>query len=318
MFGSADARRAATYRQLASLEEAGIPLRTALDRVLAPDLKPVGVALDEGLSPADAWVRAGRFTPLECTLVAAGSKSGQLAECFGTISTVFEEAAMAKRALLAGLAYPFILIHLAFLIPKLYLLLTKGALAYAWACVVPLLGLYGVSIVLVLGWRAFAKATPAGAASLLRSIPLLGGLLTRKALVHGLGTLIAVYKAGVAVTEAVDAAAQAAGFFPVREGFRRIRERLEAGSPLGDAFLAETTFPAEVREAASVGAATGKLDEQLQHVRKRLDSEANTQKALLITIVPIATYLLVAAAIGYTVISFWTDMYGNQLDALLK
>lgn len=311
MLGSADARRSAIYRQLASLEEAGIPIRNAVDRVVSPDLAAVGRALDEGLSTGEAWARAGRFTPLEVVVVSAGAKSGQLAEGFASLAKIYEEAASAKRALVAGLAYPFILIHVAFLVPKLYLLIQKGPLAYAQGCVLPLACLYaGVAALVFLG-RGFARSSPAAASLLLRSIPLLGGMLTRRALVHGLRTLTVVYRAGVAVTDAVDGAAQAAGFFPVREGFRRVRERLDSGSSIGDAFLAETTFPVEVREAASVGATTGKLEEQLDHVCKRLESEASTQKALLITIVPVLTYLIVAAVIGYMVISFWTGLYSG-------
>src|SRR5205814_2315854 len=83
----------------------------------------------------------------------------------------------------------------------------------------------------------------------------------------------------------------------VREGFRSIRERLEKGATIGEGFLAETTFPTEVRESASVGATTGKLDEQLQGARRRLENETNTQRQLLLTLVPVIVYLVVAAAI---------------------
>src|SRR5262249_1082701 len=66
------------------------PLRTALERVVEPDLGPVGRALDEGLAPGDAWSKAGRFTPLEVTVVRAGAKSGQLAQSFPTPSDAFQ------------------------------------------------------------------------------------------------------------------------------------------------------------------------------------------------------------------------------------
>ena len=140
----------------------------------------------------------------------------------------------------------------------------------------------------------------------------------RKALVHGLGTMVAVYKAGVPITEAVDSAAASAGFFPVREGFRRIRERLEGGESIGDAFLAEKTFPEEVRESASVGAATGKLDEQLLHARNRLESEAKAKKGILLVILPILAFLLVACVIGYSVITQFYDMVLKPLDEAMK
>jgi len=64
MIGSADARKSALYRQLAALEDAGIPLRTGLDRVFDESVKPIARALDEGLAPGEAWARAGGFTPI--------------------------------------------------------------------------------------------------------------------------------------------------------------------------------------------------------------------------------------------------------------
>jgi type II secretory pathway component PulF len=318
MLGSADSNRASLYRQLASLEDAGIPLRTALERVSERDLLPVGRALDEGLEPGDAWSRAACFTPLEVTLVRAGARSGQLAESFHSLSQVFEETAQTKRSLIAGFAYPVILIHLAVLLPKLYVLVGQGLGPYARATLVPLAIGYAAIVSFVALGRAFARMSPAAAGSLLQAVPLLGKLLVKRALAHALGTLVAVYRAGVPVTEAVEAAAATATLFPVRAGFLRIRRRLEEGATIGEAFQAETTFPKDVREAAATGALTGKLEEQLGGARRRLESEAALQRSLLITILPIVTYLAVAFVIGYMVISFWTNLYGGQLDALLK
>jgi type II secretory pathway component PulF len=314
---SGDARRAALYRQLADLEDAGIPLRTAVSRIVGPEVAAVGKALDEGNDAGDAWAKAGRFTPLEITVVRAGTKSGQLAECFRTLAEVYEGSAKAKLGLVAGLAYPAILIHLAFLLPNLDVWVAKGAFAYLRVSLFPILGLYAVAFVLTLLWRAFRKASPAAAGALQQAVPILGGYLRRTALAHGIGTLVVVYKAGVSVTEAVEAAASAATLFSVREGFRRIHERLVQGSSIGEAFFAETTFPTEVREAGSVGATTGRLDEQLLGAKRRLESEASTQKALLITIVPVVSFLFVALLIGAVIVSKWSD-YFAQLDALTK
>jgi type II secretory pathway component PulF len=314
MIGTSDARRAALYQKLASLEEAGIPLRTAVDRVQDSDLRPVASALDQGVGPAEAWAAAGRFTPLEVTLVGAGAKSGQLAHTFQNLAKIFEDTANTKRALVLGLAYPFILVHLVIFVPTLYLLITKGVGAYAEATLIPLAVVYGVAFAIYFFGRTFAQASPAAAGALLQAVPLLGGYLKKKALAHGLGTLAIVYRAGVPVNVALEGAAQAATLFSVREGFRRIRQRLDDGAPIGEAFEAETTFPSEVREAASTGAITGKLDEQLEHARRRLDAEANQRRGIILVIIPIVALLAVGGVVGLRVVSMWNEVVIGPLQ----
>src|SRR5271169_3344241 len=105
MFGTSEARRAAIYRQLAALEDAGIPLATAVQKVVDPRLKAVGTLLDHGEEPGAAWQGAG-FTPLEVALVKAGAKGGMLVATFRDLEQIFEDRASAARRLLVTLAYP--------------------------------------------------------------------------------------------------------------------------------------------------------------------------------------------------------------------
>src|SRR5437016_304455 len=111
MFGTNEARRAGVYRQLTALETAGIPLGTAVHKILDPAMAPVGRALDGGEDPGTAWARAGAFAPIEVALVRAGAKAGQLAESFQELEKIFEARAAARRKLLVGLAYPVFLMH---------------------------------------------------------------------------------------------------------------------------------------------------------------------------------------------------------------
>src|SRR5271168_2172300 len=116
MFGNSEARRAALYRQLAALEDAGIPLATAVQKVADPRLKTVSKLLDDGAEPGAAWELAG-FTSLEVALVKAGAKGGMLVATFRDLEQIFEDRAAAARRLLVTLAYPVGVIHLAVLLP---------------------------------------------------------------------------------------------------------------------------------------------------------------------------------------------------------
>jgi type II secretory pathway component PulF len=313
MFGSHEARRAALYRQLGALETAGIPLGTAVNKVLDGQLERVGKLLDEGEDPGNAWEKAG-FASLDVALVKAGAKGGMLAATFKDLEQIHQERAAAARRLTVTLAYPVGLIHLAVLLPNLHLLLKSGLLGYAKATVVPLFTAWALLAAAIFLGRAARKTAPALVDNLLASIPPFGKLLQKQAIAHGLHVLGALYRAGVPVRDAVDAARESANLHPVSMAFARIGQRLDAGMTIGDAFLKEDALPDEVREAASTGSLTGQLDETLAGAEHRLVEEAKMRLQLILTATPVVIFLIVAAYVGWTVISFYVDYFNKISD----
>jgi type II secretory pathway component PulF len=316
MFGTREARRAAVYRQLGALETAGIPLATAVNKVIDPNVAIASKLLDDGEDPGTAWERA-QFSPLEIALVKAGAKGGTLAGTFKELEKIFEDRASQARRLLVVLAYPVGLFHLALLIPKLYVLVQSGLYAYLKVSFLPLVSAWAIFFGAIVVIRAARAAQPALVDTIWVSIPAFGGLVRRRAIAHAIHVLAALYKSGVPVRDAVDAARDAATVWPVKQAFTRIAERLDKGLSLGDAFLQEESLPTEVRESAGTGAATGQLDETLAGAERRLNEEAQTRQALILTATPVLLFLFVAAMIGWTVISMWTDVLG-KMDALGK
>jgi type II secretory pathway component PulF len=147
--------------------------------------------------------------------------------------------------------------------------------------------------------------------------PVLGGLLRRKAIAHGLQVLGALYRSGIPVRDAMEGARDAATLWPVKEAFARIGERLDQGQSIGDAFLAEEALPVEVREAAATGGATGQLDKTLSGAERRLVEEAKLRQKLIITFTPVLLFMVAACVIGYVVIGFWSNIFAG-LDQLTK
>jgi len=316
MFGNSEARRAALYRQLAALEDAGIPLATAVQKVADPRLKTVSKLLDDGAEPGAAWELAG-FTSLEVALVKAGAKGGMLVATFRDLEQIFEDRAAAARRLLVTLAYPVGVIHLAVLLPQLSLLLTKGFFGYAEATIVPLMIAWAVLIAAIVLVRAAKKTVPGVVDGILGALPAFGGLVTKTALAHALHVLGALYKAGIPVREAVDKAADAATLYQVRMAFLRVGKRLDAGLTIGDAFFKEEALPLEVREAASTGSISGQLDETLAGAERRLKEDAKTRLALILTATPVVVFLFAALMVAITVINFYSD-YFNKINDLSK
>ena len=314
MLGFGEARRAQVYTKLASLEEAGIPLKTAIEKIDDPALVRAAQALGDGKLPGEAWEHGG-FSPLEIVIVRAGAKGGQLVESFRSLSEIFEDRARTKRDLALGLAYPVFLLHAVVLIPQLPLLVSNGLGAYLRATLVPLGIAYAVVLVLASTAKPVKRAFPQLVDGIVGRLPLVGGLARRNALAHGLHAFLALYRAGVPAREAVDMASDAAPLSQVRWAFRRVGERLASGATIGDAFFQEKTFPVLVREAASTGSVSGHLEETLGAASRQIAEEAKALKRMLLGMLPVLAFFVAAAAVGWTVIS-WAKGYADMLNKL--
>lgn len=316
MFGTREARRAGLYRQLGAMETAGVPLGTAVHKVIDPDLGRAAKLLDDGDDPGSAWQRAG-FSPLEVALVKAGTKGGNLAATFKELEAIFEDRASQARRLLVALFYPVGLMHLAVLIPQLSVLVLKGLVPYVERTFLPLACGWGVLIALVLFVRVARATKPMIVDTIWMSLPIFGGIAKRRAIAHALRVLGALYKAGVPVRDALDSAAEAAILWPIEQAFRRIGERVDQGLTLGDAFLKEEALPLEVRESASTGSLTGQLDETLAGAERRLVEEAKTRQAIVVTATPVVIFLCVALVIGWLAVSAFSG-YVDQINNIMK
>jgi type II secretory pathway component PulF len=312
MFGTHEARRAALYRQLGALESAGIPLGTAVHKVVDTQLGRAGDQLEKGEDPGTAWDRAG-FSPLDVALVRAGAKGGMLAGAFHDLEHIYEERANAARRLVVALAYPVLLLHLVVLLPSLPLLIQKGVGAYFAATLIPIVIAWGAIVAATLALRAARASVPQIVDPIIAAIPPFGGLLTKRAISRALRVLGALYKSGVPIRDAIDAARDAAMLHTVAAAFERVGRRLDGGVALGDAFLQESGLPVEVREAASTGALTGQLDQTLAGAERRLDEEARMRQGLIMVLAPVVIFLLAAAGVAWKVIGFYSNMYGDLL-----
>jgi type II secretory pathway component PulF len=314
MIGSADARRAALYRSLAAFESAGVPFRDALDRVGDPVLDPARVAIEKGASIADGFAGAPAISRLEAKLVAAGEKGGRLPEVFRTLEGIFEGRARLKRQLALDLSYPLLLLHLAFLLPRVSVLVTTGVSAYLRVAFGPILILWAVIAASAIAFELARKATPRVVDGTIDALPILGPVVRARSYVAAITALSAVYEAGVPIVAAVDAGAEAAPSSVVADRFRAVGRALESGATIGDAFLSVRGLPPILVEAARTGEKTGKLDALLQGAKNAIEQEAEHKRAIAMRVLPVFVFLIVASYIGYIVIDFYVGNLNRALN----
>jgi type IV pilus assembly protein PilC len=141
-------------------------------------------------------------------------------------------------------------------------------------------------------------------------VPLLGSLVRTAALAEYANALGALYSAGIPVREALHGAAGATRNMVFTDAGRRVAGRVDAGERLHEAFSAESaTFPRILIEAVKVGETSGKLDETLSRVQRIASEEASARLRRLAAALPVVIYLIVAAFIGYTVITAYSQIF---------
>lgn len=314
LLGFEDVERASLWRRMSAMERAGIPIQLSVQRLVEQGgagrvLAPVRADLAEGLSIGEAFARAEGLEELERRLIGAGSKGGQLPEVLDDLASHFEDRAAVKRGLAAGLAYPVFLMHAAIVLPSLSLIISEGLGSFLVAVLTPLAVAYGALGALVVGWRALRAGSPLSADRLLLALPVLGGVVRKRALTTSLDVLRLLYASGVPALEATEAAAAACPNAEVARTFQRIHEGLVDGLSLGQAFAAEPGIPATVVDLVTTGETSGALDDLLGRAARQLEDEAKLARRALIVAAGVAAFFVGAAVVAWKIYSFWAGYY---------
>lgn len=324
MIGSSDKARAALYTQLAAMERAGLTLLKALAHVskqggsAAALLHPLERELNAGESLPEALAKVEGFSPLEVAVISAGNTAGSLPECFQQLAQTFERRAALKVKIAGALAYPTLLLHLAVLLPNLFIIVKEGLVAYLGAIAVPFGVLYGVVGGGFFLTKFLRASNPALLDRILLSIPLIRGVQRKISLAYGNGAFSLLYRNGVSVIESLETAARVTPNSIVAAIFERMAEVLRGqGSDLGAALALEApNLPDWAVELLSTGATSGQLDTMLANVTTRLDEEVQTDVSRLVVALGGAVFAFAALVVAYKVISFYADYVGQINKAI--
>src|SRR5947208_11262458 len=129
------ARRAEFYHQLGALTGAGLGLMRGLETLRRnPPARsyrqPIDRVLEElahGFSFTESLRRVGQWLPgFDIALLQAGEQSGRLDSCFRLLADYYRDRAKLARQMMADLAYPVVLFHLAIFIFPFAQFFTSG------------------------------------------------------------------------------------------------------------------------------------------------------------------------------------------------
>jgi type II secretory pathway component PulF len=307
------ARRQA-YEGLASMLDAGIPVRTALDRVAADRKGAFGEVLrhlreevGRGRPLADAMAeRPGAFPRHHVELVRAGETAGTIDR---TLRALAGEEAAAERDLgkvAARLAYPLFVVHFA-AVPASIAGGHAGSLAgFLLGCLqywVPLWVLLGAVALL------FRRARTGGAAArFLLAVPLLGGVLRDGAHARWARVYAALDDAGLPADACAERAAAATGYATLEAALAAPAEKIRRGSSRADAF-AGAGLPFEIFQALAHGEVSGTVASSLTRAAEARERSLETRTATLLNLLPAFATILAGAVVLWVAVGFYAGLF---------
>jgi len=317
--------RAELYYQLGALTAAGVTLRQSLDtlqqssasRSFREPLGRLATLLDQGCTFSEALKTTGGWIPsFDLALLEAGEQSGRLDACFKLLAEYYRERAQLARNVLADLAYPFFLFHVAFLllpIDSLKRLVLRGEFfAFTFQKVTFFLPFYTVAFLLVFAcqgrhgefWRSWIEA-------ILRPIPILGAARRSLALARLAAALEALINAGVSIVDAWALAAAASGSPALHRTVLAWKPQIESGRTPAEVLRENGQFPELFTNLYHTGEISGKLDDALLRLHRYYQEEGSRQLKLVAKWTPWLVYLVVVGVVAYQIISFWLGYFQN-------
>jgi len=290
------------YESLASLLDAGIPVRAAMDQLAAREGGSFGEALahlrdavDRGRPLADAMAeRPGAFRRYETELVRAAETSGTLDRAARALAADEEAADRVRRRLLSTLAYPALVLHGAVVPLNIHLLMQGRTGAFFAGCLAWLVPLWAAG---ALGWWFLRAARRGGAAGrLLLAVPVMGGMLRDAALLRWARTFAALEDAGVAPEPCAVRAAAATGYAVLEERLAAPAARLRTGASRSEAF-ASAPLPAEMYAALTTGETSGTIAASLRKTAEVFEHRLSTRTDAVLGLAPAVATVLAGIAI---------------------
>ncbi|VVD88172.1 type II secretion system F family protein [Pandoraea terrigena] len=305
--GSADATD--LVRRLATLLGAGVPLTPALDilargahtRGLKRLASDIGQDVRRGHPLAQAMARASHhFSGIDCQLIAAAELSGQLGPTLMRLSARYDHTRSMREKLQRALAYPLTVLGVAlavvmallqWVIPEFERLfasaagggmslppLTRWLIDISRASLTSgpwlLAGLGAAGLVVVAALRRSMRMRRLRDRLRLR-LPGAGRILRMLSAARWARTLGTLLDAGVALPDAMDAAASACGNLVMQRAAHDVHRAVARGGRLATALEADAHWPLVIAQLCVIGEESGTLGRMLNQAAGLLDEDAS-------------------------------------------
>lgn len=326
-------------KQLVTMVRVGIPITQALEILQEqtdhPRFRKISAVIhddvQEGISLSDAMAKHPKvFSPLYCTIVAAGEKSGTLPAAMDRLLYLVEHEAMVKAEVKSATRYPMMVvgalvvafvIMLGFVIPTFANYFDSAGLDLPLPTRICLhmsafLTSHGLLLAILavaafIGMRLLARlpAVRLQIDTMLLRLPIIGPVLIKSAMTRFASVFAILHSSGIMILESLQILAQSMGNAAIAVQFERLRDSLEEGQGISAPLRAARYFPPLLISMVAIGEETGRLDEMLRNVSDHYDMELRlTMKKLTDSIGPVLIVLLIMV-IGFFALAIYLPMW---------
>ena len=327
-------------RQLATLVRAGVPLLQSLDLVIRSTPQPGWVRLLKSLrqdvengSPLHVAFRQhpAHFSPLFCSLVAAGEAAGILDDMLDKLALTLEKNEALKSKIRAALMYPAVVVTVAAAVVLVILLavvpifqdvfkslgatlplptqwviaLSQTLLNSAWFMAM-------LAVTAVMLWRSAWRRQPAQQLWLgqrqLR-LPWIGPMVQSAVVARWTHTLSALLSAGIPMVEALGPVASACDHAVYAQASETMREQVAQGSSLNETMALSGLFPSMVVQMCAIGEETGSVDTMLARAGALLENEVHDQLAGLSSLLEPVIMVLLGGVVGTILVALYLPIF---------
>jgi len=313
------------YRELSQLVGSGVTIIEAMNILSnqAGDfrLKRIAAEMKEylsgGSSLGDAFAKFPDIFPsLHINIIKYSETAGRPAQGLGSMADYLEKEYAMQQGLIAGLAYPVVLLHAAIFLLPIINAVSCGIGAYILGVLSMLVPIYGFVFLIYAAsrMRRFEQFKTAFDSFVL-SIPKIGGIVRQFVLTRFIRALQVLSASGVSIISGWRMAAEACGNNVIKTALLRGLPFIENGESLSRAFIETRVFRPAMIGMITAAEKSGSIVGALNSIAVFSDKENETAVAVLVRIIPIFVYLAVAGYIGFRIISFYVG-YFNRIFSL--
>ena len=312
------------YQELFSLIDSKITVLESIEilskhlpsRKLRNMAKEIKKIIERGNSLSDALGQFSFFPKWHSQIIRAGEVGGNLNNVLDRIVNYLEKEYDTKRQLITGLIYPIIMFNLAiFLIPLANIL--KGGVSGYFSDVIKIfIPIYALIFIFVLLIKIFSTYFKPINDCLILFIPFLGRFIRNIHATKFIRTLQCLCESGVTIVQGWEVSTNSCDNWAIKKRLGKCLTSLTRGGNLQDAFEKSKLFPGKTISMIATTNKSGDIGAMLGRIAIFNEKQSELITQLFIKIFPIFIYLIVAAYIGFKVITFYMKQFNSVFSIM--
>jgi len=325
--------------QCATMLNSGIPLLQCLEiisthsenRVLRNILTEVHRDVENGHTFTEALGRHPKvFSRFYVNMVEVGEATGQLDTMLSRLGDHMERIAAVKGRIISALAYPLTLFMLAcvvlmfmlvWIVPLFSQMFAEFDQALPWLTLLVLdCGIFfethlvsiltGTLILVVFMRHLYRKDRYRRVFDgLMLTVPVLGNVLKKSAIVQFARTLGTLVGSGVSILDGLVIAGRVSGNTVIEQAIQHVHHRVREGSTISEPLAENRIFPRLVAQMIAIGELTGSLDVMLEKIADLYEKEVDRAVSVMTSLFEPMVMVLIGLGIGLIVIAMYLPIF---------